>query len=37
LLVEEENIGSTLEKSMCGRETSKTTTDYDGLSHKDVD
>jgi len=37
LLVEEENIGSTLEKSVCGGEASKTTTDYDDLCHKDVD
>ena len=37
LLVEEENIGSTLKKSVCGGETGKTTTDYDDLSHNDVD
>ena len=37
LLVEEENIGSTLKKSVCGGETGKATTDYDYLSHNDVD
>jgi hypothetical protein len=37
LLVEEENISPTLEKSMCCREAGKTTTDYDDLCHKDVD
>ena len=33
LLVEEENIGSTLEKSVCGGQAGKTTTDYDDLCH----
>lgn len=37
LLVEEENIGPTLEKSVCGGEASKTTTNYDYLCHEDVD
>jgi hypothetical protein len=37
LLVEEENIGTTLKKSVCRRETGKTTTDYDDLCHVDVD
>jgi len=33
LLVEEEDIGTTLEKSMCCRKTSKATANYDDLSH----
>jgi hypothetical protein len=33
LLVEEENIGTTLEKSVSCREAGKTTTDYDDLCH----
>lgn len=33
LLVEQENIGATLEKSVSCREASKTTTDYDYLCH----
>ena len=37
LLVEEENIGTTLEKSVCCREAGKTTTDYDDLCHVDAD
>jgi hypothetical protein len=37
LLVEEENIGTTLEKGVCCREAGKTTTDYDDLCHEDVD
>ena len=37
LLVEEEDIGPTLEKSVCGGEASKTTTNYDYLCHEDVD
>lgn len=37
LLVEEENIGTTLEKSVSCREAGKTTTDYDDLCHVDVD
>jgi len=37
LLVDEENIGTTLEKSMRGGETGKATTDYDDLCHKNVD
>jgi hypothetical protein len=37
LLVEEENIGPTLEKSVCGGKAGKTTTDYDDLCHKEVD
>jgi hypothetical protein len=37
LLVEEENISPTLEKSVCGGEASKTTTNYDYLCHEDVD
>jgi hypothetical protein len=37
LLVEEEDVGTTLEKSVCCRETGKTTTDYDDLCHVDVD
>jgi hypothetical protein len=37
LLVEEENIGTTLEKGVCCREAGKTTTDYDYLCHVDVD
>ena len=36
MLVEEEDIGATLEKSVSGRETSKTTTDYDDLCHGDM-
>jgi hypothetical protein len=37
LLVEEEDIGTTLEKSVCCREAGKTTTDYDDLCHVEVD
>jgi hypothetical protein len=37
LLVEEENIGTTFEKSVCCREAGKTTTDYDDLCHVEVD
>ena len=37
LFIEEENIGSTLEKSVSGREAGKATTDYDDLCHKNVD
>ena len=33
MLVEKENIGATLEKSVSCGETSKTTTDYDDLCH----
>jgi hypothetical protein len=36
LLVEEEDIGATLEESVSGRETSKTTTNYDDLCHGDM-
>ena len=37
LLVEEENIGTSLEKSVCCREAGKTTTDNNDLCHVDVD
>ncbi len=33
LLVEQEDICATLEESVCGRETSETTTDDDNLGH----
>lgn len=36
MLVEEENIGTTFEKSVCCREAGKTTTNYDDLCHVDV-
>ncbi len=33
LLVKEENISTTLEKSMCSRKASKTAANYDDLNH----
>ena len=33
MLIKEEHIGAALEESVGGRETSKTTTDDDDLSH----